>query len=64
MTPEIKQIITDERLKRELPHYLNPGARIFFEIGASQGEALKKLFPEGEIQADWAGHPRFYSFEK
>jgi release factor glutamine methyltransferase len=50
-----------ERLKRDLPSYLNVGAKVFFEIGSSQGEALKKLFPEGELHADWAGHPRFFS---
>lgn len=50
-----------ERLKKELPACLNPGAQVFFEIGAAQGEALKKLFPEGEIHADWAGHPRFFT---
>ena len=49
-----------ERLARELPSYLNPGAQIFFEIGAKQGEALKKLFPQGQLHLDWAGHPRFY----
>lgn len=49
-----------ERLQKELPAYLNPGAQVFFEIGATQGESLKKLFPAGEIQADWAGHPRFF----
>ncbi|HSX10453.1 MAG TPA: peptide chain release factor N(5)-glutamine methyltransferase [Chlamydiales bacterium] len=48
-----------ERLQRELPPFLNPGAQVFFEIGARQGEALKKLFPQGEILPDWAGHPRF-----
>lgn len=49
-----------ERLKKELPAYLNPGAQVFFEIGAAQGQALKELFPEGELHADWAGHPRFF----
>lgn len=50
-----------ERLKKELPAYLNPGAQVFFEIGSLQGEAIKKLFPKGELHADWAGHPRFFS---
>jgi len=49
-----------ERLARELPAYLNPGAQVFFEIGADQGEALKKIFPQGELHRDWAGHPRFF----
>jgi len=52
-----------ERLKKELPPYLNPGAHIFFEIGSGQGEALKKLFPKGELHFDWAGHPRFFFLE-
>lgn len=50
-----------ERLKRDLPAHLNPGAQVFFEIGAGQGEALKRLFPEGELHADWAGLPRFFT---
>lgn len=48
-----------ERLARELPAYLNPGAQVFLEIGAGQGEAIKKLFPTGELHRDWAGHDRF-----
>lgn len=50
-----------ERLALELPTYLNPGAQVFFEIGSTQGEALKKLFPYGELYLDLAGHPRFFS---
>lgn len=48
-----------ERLARELPACLNPGAQVFLEIGAGQGEAIKKLFPTGELHRDWAGHDRF-----
>lgn len=48
-----------ERLASELPAYLNPGAQVFLEIGSTQGEAVKRLFPHGEIHSDWAGHPRF-----
>jgi release factor glutamine methyltransferase len=52
-----------ERLARELPPYLNKGGKIFLEIGAGQGEALRKLFPKGELYFDWAGHPRFFFLE-
>ncbi len=48
-----------ERFKNEL-HF---DAKIFFEIGSGQGEALKKLFPKGELHLDWAGHPRFFFLE-
>jgi release factor glutamine methyltransferase len=53
-----------ERLKRELPPFLNPRGQIFFEIGAGQGEAIKQIFGKGgEVLADWAGHPRFFFLE-
>ncbi|MGB7978427.1 MAG: peptide chain release factor N(5)-glutamine methyltransferase [Chlamydiales bacterium] len=50
-----------ERFKESLSRFLKPGGRVFFEIGASQGGALKKLFPEGELGLDWAGHSRFFT---
>lgn len=50
-----------ERLKEELPPHLNPGAQVFFEIGFRQGEAIQKLFPAGEVYADWAGLSRFFA---
>ena len=49
-----------ERLARELPPFLNPGGHIFFEIGSTQAEVVKRLFPSGEVERDWAGHPRFF----
>ncbi len=49
-----------ERFAKEVSGYLNSGAQLFFEIGATQGEALKILFPRGELHFDWAGHPRFF----
>ncbi|HSX26384.1 MAG TPA: peptide chain release factor N(5)-glutamine methyltransferase [Chlamydiales bacterium] len=58
-----------ERMERELPSFLNPGGWVFFEIGAWQGEALKKIFSGGnwkqrELLADWAGRDRFFFLEK
>lgn len=49
-----------ERFKNELPNYLNPGGKVFFEIGATQGDALQKLFPQGTLHKDWANLPRFF----
>ncbi len=56
------------RLSRELPAYLQPGAKIYFEIGATQGEAVKELFTGGawraqRLEKDWAGHDRFFFLE-
>jgi release factor glutamine methyltransferase len=52
------------RLAEELPNYLKPNARIWFEIGYKQGEEIKQLFSKApwascEIQKDWSGHERF-----
>lgn len=47
------------------PDALVPGARIFLEIGADQGPAVRALFDEGgrweevRIEPDLAGRPRF-----
>lgn len=57
-----------KRLKENLPAYLNAGAKVFFEIGAGQGETVSNLFSgEGwknqRIEKDWAGHDRFFFLE-
>lgn len=55
-----------ERLNKELPSILTPGAKVFFEIGTGQGEGLSKIF-SGDlwehqlVEEDWAGHTRFFS---
>lgn len=49
-----------ETLKRELPDYLNPDAEIYFEIGSGQGDAIKRIFPNGQLLSDWSGKPRFF----
>ena len=51
-----------ERLARELPPFLQPGSTLFFELGANQGEQIKKIF-NGEIIKDYAGHDRFFFLE-
>ncbi len=54
-----------ERLANELPTLLAPGAQAFFEIGATQGEGVKKRFSEASFKEigvlpDWSGHDRFF----
>lgn len=45
-----------EKLRLTLPGVLCPGGQIFMEIGADQGEAVRRLF-----SADLPGSPRFSS---
>lgn len=56
------------RCSQELPGYLNRGAKVVFEIGATQGKAVQELFQAGcwkkrEVEKDWAGHDRFFFLE-
>jgi release factor glutamine methyltransferase len=56
-----------ERLAQELPAYLNPGAKVYLEIGAGMGEKLKKLFMHhgwsANLLYDWSSHDRFMRLE-
>lgn len=57
-----------QRLKGELPLMLNPGGKVWLEIGATQGESIKNLFTDSkwvrsQLESDWAGHDRFFSLE-
>ncbi len=57
-----------ERLARDLPHYLNPRAKVFFEIGAAQGAAVQEIFSASpwrsqRVLKDWAGLDRFFFLE-
>jgi release factor glutamine methyltransferase len=56
------------RLKEELPVHLNPGAKIYLEIGSKQGKAVLELFSgapwkAARVEKDWAGHDRFFFLE-
>ncbi len=57
-----------ERLACDLPEYLNPDAKLFFEIGASQGADLMRIFngshwKKKSCLEDWSGHDRFFLLE-
>ncbi|WP_068467870.1 peptide chain release factor N(5)-glutamine methyltransferase [Candidatus Protochlamydia phocaeensis] len=57
-----------ERLAKELPVYLHPHSKVWFEIGYNQGEAVQALFKSPpwknqHLENDWAGHNRFFFLE-
>ncbi len=57
-----------DRLSDELPRFLNPGARVFLEIGYAQGAVVQEIFAKSpwlncQIKKDWAGHDRFFFLE-
>ena len=57
------------RLSREAPERLHSGAKVFLEIGASQGEAVLALFSGApwkgvRLEKDLAGHARFIFLER
>ncbi len=57
-----------ERLAEELPLYLNPGAKVYLEIGYAQGQAVQVLFSSScwkvkSLEKDLAGHDRFFFLE-
>ncbi|MEM8727838.1 MAG: peptide chain release factor N(5)-glutamine methyltransferase [Chlamydiota bacterium] len=56
------------RLAESLPLFLHPEAKIFFEIGSGQGNALMEIFSEShwvrkKCEKDWSGRDRFFSLE-
>lgn len=57
-----------DRLSKELPFYLKPLGKAWFEIGDGQGEAVKKRFTAScwkscAYERDWSGRERFFSLE-
>lgn len=57
-----------KNLAQALPDYLFPKAKVFFEVGENQGEAVLKLFnapvwKNARVEKDWAGKDRFFFLE-
>ena len=57
-----------KRLNRALPLYLNRRAKLFFEIGAKQGNAVYSIFDgsywkQKRFEKDWSGNDRFFFLE-
>lgn len=58
-----------ERLREDLPKYLNPKGRVWLEIGTGQGQIILDLFSGSpwklaKLEKDWAGHDRFILLER
>ncbi len=58
-----------ERLSRDIDACLNPQGKVFLEIGATQGEAVKQIFEspiwkKRELIQDYSGKDRFFFLEK
>lgn len=54
-----------ERLARDLPRYLKPTGKVYFEIGTGMGEQIKNLFDPSvwksiQIAQDWSSHDRYF----
>ncbi len=57
-----------QRFAAELPPFLNEGAKLFFEIGKNQKDALMEIFSKSHwkqkhCEKDWGGHDRFFFLE-
>lgn len=55
-------------LSRQLPFFLREGAKVYLEIGATQGIKVRDFFTESHwtkisVEKDLAGHDRFFSLE-
>jgi release factor glutamine methyltransferase len=53
-----------EQFARDLPRYLNPNGKVYFEIGTGMGDQVKNLFSSPvwkscHITQDWSSHDRF-----
>lgn len=53
-----------EQFAQDLPRYLNPNGKVYFEIGTGMGDQVKNLFTSPiwksvQITQDWSSHDRF-----
>jgi release factor glutamine methyltransferase len=48
-----------EKLIQAIPAHTTPGARIWFEIGSTQGQSLKTLLPTAKILQDLSQNDRY-----
>ena len=53
------------RLAQDLPRYLKPSGKVYFEIGTGMGEQIKNLFDPSvwksvQIAQDWSSHDRYF----
>ena len=58
-----------EKLAEQVGDFLNPGGKLFFEIGFDQGDRLQEIFKAGSwvnrrLIQDFASHDRFFFLEK
>ena len=54
-----------ERMASELPPFLNPGSKVYFEIGRGMGGRIKNIFnhpqwARQEILQDWSSNDRYF----
>lgn len=57
-----------KRFALELPHYLLPRGKAWFEIGEGQGESVKEIFEPVKsrhllVEKDWSNRDRFFFLE-
>lgn len=53
-----------QRLAPELESFMNPGGKVWLELGAEQGPSVQAIFGNrGKIIQDWAGKDRFFLLE-
>lgn len=57
-----------EKIEKNLENFLNPGGKVFFEIGYLQGNWMLESFSrpvwkQKKVIKDWSGHDRFFFLE-